>query len=337
MVDGGRRSFLDSIPGWSGYRDRERRRNSDRLLRERLAREYGEIADDLAKLASRLAEDRRLSAIRYVDRPHGRLTHFTDRLKTATYGYAGLFSDRPVDASALDQIAAFDESLGDGIDKIAAAATSLIETDPNDSEFRDRSEELEDMIEDLLDRLDKRADLIETGVARPEEEISALLAATSSQAVPPTAYQLHDGDGITYQGENYTVIGRITIQTAIGGWRDFQLRGGDGLSWLRAPAASGGTFLWSRRVEPDGEPGDPTLDVDQSGYTLDHSIDAVAEVIGSGGASGDREVTVHEYRSRHGSRVLNIYHWRADTISLLGEPIDPVGIELWSREGGRAL
>ena len=337
MIDGGKRSFLDSIPGWSGYRDRERRRNSDRLLRERLARDYGEIADDLGRLASRLAEDRRLSAIRYVDRPHGRLTHFTDRLKTATYGYAGLFSDRPVDADALDQIAAFDESLGDGIGQITDAAEALKETDPNASEFRDRSEELGELIEDLLDRLDRRAELIETGDARPDDEITALLATTASQAVPPTAYQLHDGDGITYRGENYTVVGRITITTPTGGWRDFQLRGGDGQSWLRAPAASSGTFLWSRRVEPEGEPGDQTITLERSEFSHDHSVEGIAEVVGSGGASGDREVTVHAYRADHGVRVLNVYHWRADAIALLGEPIDPTGIELWSREGGRAL
>ncbi len=188
MADGGKRSFLDSIPGWSGYRDRERRRESDRLLRERLARDYGEVADDLGRLAARLAEDRKLRAIRYVDGPHGRLTHFTDRLKTATYGYAGLFSERPVDADALDQIAAFDESLGDGVERIADATEALRKTDPDDEAFRERSEELGELIENLLDRLDRRSELIESGAARPEAEIDALLATTASPAIEPTAY-----------------------------------------------------------------------------------------------------------------------------------------------------
>ena len=337
MVDGGKRSFLDSIPGWSGYRDRERRRESDRLLRERLARDYGDIADELGRLAARLAADRKLRSIRYVDGPHGRLTHFTDRLKSATYGYAGLFSDRPVDARALDQIAAFDESLGEERAALQRAADALKATDPDDDAFRDRSEALGELIEALLDRLDRRGELIESGAPRPEDEITALLATTGSPAIAPTAYQLHDGDGITYDGDNYTVVGRVTIESASGAWRDFQLRGGDGQSWLRAPAQAGGVFYWLRRVEPTGRAGDASMTVDGASYEHAGSIDGTAEVIGSGGASGERAVSVHNYTEAAGNGHLSVYHWRADELALLGEPVDAADLELWSREGGRAI
>ena len=337
MVEGGKRSFLDSIPGWSGYRDRERRRESDRLLRERLARDYGEVTDELGRLAARLAEDRKLRAIRYVDGPHGRLTHFTDRLKSATYGYAGLFSDRPVDAAALDQIAAFDESLGEGLDEIESAADALKITDPDDDAFRERSDELGELIENLLDRLDRRAELIESGAPRPEEEITALLATTPAHGKGPTAYQLHDGDGITYSGVNYTVVGRIAFGAPTGSWRDFQLRGGDGQTWLRVPADVQGVFYWLTSVTPDGDAGAAALTVDGARFELAGSTDGTAEVIGSGGTSGERAVTVHTYRGTAGNGVLSVYHWRADEISLLGEPVDAAELELWSREGGRAI
>lgn len=337
MVDGGKRSFLDSIPGWSGYRDREQRRESDRLLRERLARDYGEIADRLGRLAARLAEDRKLRSIRYVDSPHGRLTHFTDRLKSATYGYAGLFSDRPVDAAALNQIRAFDESLGDGIGELRAAADTLADTDPDSPEFRDRSEELGELIEKLLDRLDRRGELIESGAPRPETEITALLATTSTQPVTPTAYQLHDGDGITHDNENYTIVGRITIETEIASWRDFQLKGGDGTSWLRVPADPSAPFYWMSRVSIEEQAGTPSLNVGGETYALAASVEGTAEVIGSGGGSGDRSVTIHTYSQASGNGVLSVYHWRADEISLLGEPIEADNLEIWSREGGQAI
>jgi len=337
MVDGGRRSFLDSIPGWSGYRDRERRRESDRLVRERLARDYGEIADQLGRLASRLAEDRKLRAIRYVDQPHGRLKHFIDRVRTATYGYAGLFSDRPVDARALDQIAAFDESLGDSLDALRQAAARLEQTSPDDAAFRERSEELSELIEKLLDRFDRRAEVIERGEPIPDPDITALLAPTPPTTAPPTAYNLHDGDAITFRNVNYTIIGRITVTTASGSWRDFQLKGGDGQSWLRVPGAVNGEFLWCRKVEPQGKAGDAELSVGGTVYRLHGSSDATAEVIGPGGASGDRDVMVYHYAQEQGDGRLSVYHWRADDISLAGEPIDPAEIELWSREGGRAV
>ncbi len=44
----------------------------------------------------------------------------------------------------------------------------------------------------LPERLDRRGELIESGAARPEEEITALLATTAPTAAP-TAYELHDG------------------------------------------------------------------------------------------------------------------------------------------------
>ncbi|CAN5722342.1 hypothetical protein BH23CHL2_BH23CHL2_26250 [soil metagenome] len=337
MVDGGKRSFLDSIPGWGGYRDRGRRRESDRLLREKLARDYGEVADDLGRFASRLADDRKLRAIRYVDNPQGRLKHFINRLRTATYGYAGLFSDRPVDADALDQIAAFDESLGEGLYEIARAADALKAADPDDDAFRDRSEELSDLIEKLHSRFDRRSELIDTGQARPEEEISSLLATTPSQSSTPTAYQLHDGDGITYQNINYSVIGRITIDTASASWRDFQLQGGAGQSWLRVPADPGGQFYWCHRVESDESAGDQELTTDSKSFALSASHDATSEVIGTGGASGNREMTVYLYSQAEGDSVLSVYHWRTDELWLVGEPIDATALELWSREGGRAI
>jgi hypothetical protein len=337
MTEGGKRSFLDSIPGWSGYRDRERRRESDRLLRERLARDYGEIADRLGRLASRMANDRKLGAIRHVDGPHSRLNHFIDRLKTATYGYAGLFSDRPVDEKALDQIAAFDASLGDGLEELDTAATALERADPDDTTFRERSEELTSLIETLLDRLDRRAELIESGEAQPDVEISALLGTSAQPGFTPTAYQLHDGDAVTYRNVNYTVVGRITIETPAGSWRDFQLQGGDGRSWLHVPGSAGGQFLWYRRVEPQGYGGERELIVDGTRYELTGSVEGTAEVIGSGGASGMRDMTAHSYRQVSGEGLLSVYHWRADDIALAGEPIDATELELWSREGGQAI
>ncbi len=330
------RSFLDSIPGWSGYRDRERRRESDRLIRERLARDYGEIADGLGRLAARLAQDRKLQAIRYVDAPHGRLNHFIDRLRTATYGYAGLFSDRPVDADALDQIAAFDLSLGEGIDDLRAGAEGLSSADPDDPVFRERSEALSERIETLLDRFDRRSEIIDTGEPKPEAEVSALLALGKPRTGSPTAYDLHDGDGITFRNVNYSVIGRITVETSSESWRDFQLKGDDGRSWLRVPASSGDRFWWCRTVEIESTD-DDEVSVEGASFRFQTSTDGTAEVIGQAGASGVRDLKVSFYQPTGGNRQLTVYHWRSDELALLGESIDPAELELWSREGGTAV
>ncbi|MEX1158963.1 MAG: hypothetical protein WEC79_08560, partial [Thermomicrobiales bacterium] len=105
--------ILDSIPGYGGYRDKERRRDSDRVIRENLALEYGQLAARLGRIAGALADERKIMAIPVVDKPYKRLTSFIDRVRSASYGYAPLFSDTEVDADALDQVALFDRGLAD--------------------------------------------------------------------------------------------------------------------------------------------------------------------------------------------------------------------------------
>ncbi|HEX5165112.1 MAG TPA: hypothetical protein VFV93_06935, partial [Thermomicrobiales bacterium] len=74
--------MLDSIPGYAGYRDKERRRDSDRVIRENLAREYGQLADRLGRIATSLADERKILLIPTVDKPFKRLTSFIDRVRT---------------------------------------------------------------------------------------------------------------------------------------------------------------------------------------------------------------------------------------------------------------
>ncbi len=132
-------------------------------------------------------------------------------------------------------------------------------------------------------------------------------------------------------------MGRITVETAAETWRNFQLRGGDGQSWLRVPIASDGTFYWLKRITTEGDAGDSTTTIDGNSFTLSGSVEGSAEIIGSGGSSDDRSVTVYTYLPAAGNNILSVYHWRADEISLLGEPIDAADLELWSREGGKAI
>lgn len=337
MASNQNKSFLDSIPGYGGYRDKERRRESDRRIREKLATDYGQLADRLSRLARRMAEDRKLAAIGLVDRPHKRLVHFIDRMKTATYGYAGLFSDRSVDEAALDQIAAFDRSLNDHLGAVETAIANLEAADPESEEFRTRSDELSAVVDGLHERFDRRGEVIETGTALAEVSVTDLLAPVEAGPTTPAAYNLHEGEAVSRAGVNYTVVGRITIETPGGSWRLFQLEGGEGHNWLQAPASSDSQFRWLREGQPSGSTGDPTIALDEATYNPHESSAGSAEVIAKGGATEGREVQIHQYKDFSGERLLTVYDWGADQLALAGEIIDPIELELWSREGGKAV
>lgn len=329
--------FLDSIPGFAGYQDKESRRESDRLIREQLARDYQEQADRLGRMLTKLAEQRELRAVSVVDGPHQRLTHFISRLRTASYGYAGLFSDRPVDQRALDQIAEFDQSLAEDVPELTQAIDDLEASDASDPAFREQVEVVAQIIEQLHNRFDRRSEVIEDAEPLPEESMLAILhPERKGQSKHPTAYRLHDGDALTYRGENFEIVGRISVTGDDINWRDFQLNGGVEATWLRVPASSTGEFLWltETQVEPtEGE----TVSAGSQAFTISSERSVNIEVAVREGGRGKRAATVRLYRSNSDDSVLCVYDWGAEHMALQGREIDPIELQLWSREGGRAI
>ena len=118
-------SWLGKVPGYSGYKNKETRRDEDKRVREELAREYGQYAQRLTDLQGELVRSHRLTDIGTTERLERSLRLFADRVRVATYGYGGLFSDRSIDERALDQLQAFDRALGDGLDEVRSGVEAL--------------------------------------------------------------------------------------------------------------------------------------------------------------------------------------------------------------------
>jgi hypothetical protein len=331
MSSGGRiNRLLDSIPGYAGYRDKERRRDSDRLIREKLARDYGQLADRLGRMATTLAQERNIAAIGIIDRPHKRLVSFIDRLTTASYGYAPLFSDQQIDGAALDQIAAFDEALADQQDILARQIGELEVADPKSPDYKRIASEITATIEGLHQRFQKRGEVVESGRAAPQQDVLALLG----EKVPvgsPVAFRLHEGEAVSFAGENYTVIGRVAVATNEGESRAFQLRGGSNDVWLMASSRLDGPVYWLRRVESSGTAGDEQMSANGQTYNLDSLETGKGEVIGPQGSAADQAVRHATYRSASGD-VLHAFDWQSGTLTLAGSQVDPRDLQLFTRE-----
>src|SRR5207248_5776311 len=56
-------SWLGKVPGYSGYKNKETRRDEDKRVREELAREYGQYAQRLTDLQGELVRSHRLTDI----------------------------------------------------------------------------------------------------------------------------------------------------------------------------------------------------------------------------------------------------------------------------------
>src|SRR5262249_57480776 len=113
------------IPGYSGYVDRERRRNIDKLHREHLANRLGGLKAPLTDLMRDLTNNGRLFEVGAVDSTIKKLDHLENRIRFASYGYAGFFDVVKIEQSQLDAIYQFDLALVELVDRIDSKIASL--------------------------------------------------------------------------------------------------------------------------------------------------------------------------------------------------------------------
>jgi hypothetical protein len=117
--------LVGTIPGYKGYKEKEMRREADRLLRETLAGKYEEQWARLTGVQKRLMSAGGIEFTDDVESAATKLRGFIDKLKTAAMGYGGIFSAVRVDEAALDKLYAFDNALADGITQISGTIDAM--------------------------------------------------------------------------------------------------------------------------------------------------------------------------------------------------------------------
>jgi hypothetical protein len=107
------------IPGYSGYKEKELRREADKLLRVQVADKLDDQRKRLSELQMQLLNQAQIQYVDDLDRAVTKLQLLIDRIKTASYGYAGLFDAVKVKEEQLDALYEFDSQMLDSVDEIA--------------------------------------------------------------------------------------------------------------------------------------------------------------------------------------------------------------------------
>jgi hypothetical protein len=147
------------LPGYKGYKQREVRREADKLLRLRAAREIEVQIKKLYQVEAQLADASRLRALLILDRPLMRMQLLVDRLKTASYGYAGLFDAIKVQEAELDALYAFDAALLDEAGRIKALIDA-VGAAKDDAGITEAGATLLAAVDELNDTFSRRQDVI---------------------------------------------------------------------------------------------------------------------------------------------------------------------------------
>ncbi|MBX3013865.1 MAG: hypothetical protein KF832_20245 [Caldilineaceae bacterium] len=134
--------LLKGLPGISGYVNKELRRDADKRLRELIATQLTEQKEQLFALQKQLLSNGGLRWLDEVDQIIQKLQIVTDRIRTATMGYAGLFDAVRIGEEQLATLHTFDTELANRVAALTELVTRLQTAPANSDTFQPALQEL---------------------------------------------------------------------------------------------------------------------------------------------------------------------------------------------------
>ncbi len=328
-----RHSRLDAIPGYRGYHEKEARRDADGALRRALAADYTAQAARLTRIQQTLLAARKLADLAPADDAQRRLNHFIDRLRSATYGYAGLHDNVQVDERALDQLYGFDLALADGVDAITANLDAAERAADAGEPTKDALATLNSTVADLMTRFDARAEVFQSGQpsALIPSPLAVLKALPQPDANPLPSLDL--GDAVSADGHDWIVAGR----TDVGGahpWTDYLLRDGAEERWLTVTAGPPQAIALTERVDFWSRvPPVSAITFGGVSYTLAGDAGGAATITG---ASGQSHGAVHAYNfTGEDDAFLTLRDWETDRQAYVGRTLLRDEVTAYPQQRGR--
>ncbi|MCX7681291.1 MAG: hypothetical protein N2508_04890 [Anaerolineae bacterium] len=156
----GLEKLLDIIPGWSGYQERQNRRKADQVLRQVLAEKLAAQRRKLDVAQSDLVAYGKIELVDDVGRAVTQLQTFIDRVRFATYGYAGLFDAIKINQQELEQMYNFDVALFDYVERLDAATARLREAIALGEGIPEAIRIVQDICREANDTFDQREHVI---------------------------------------------------------------------------------------------------------------------------------------------------------------------------------
>ena len=154
--------ILAAIPGFRGYKEKELRRESDRLVRNHLYRKLSTAKSDLRDVFQKLSDRRLFEALTDLDRLVAKFDRVAAKIDHASYGYAGFFDVVKVTEENLDRMVDFDNQLTDDVEKIGNEVEAF-KTEVTKQEIKKAKERVQHLVETLEafeKTFDKRGEVI---------------------------------------------------------------------------------------------------------------------------------------------------------------------------------
>ena len=156
------KKILSKLPGFKGYFERSDRRAADKMLREMISDHYQQQWSRLSGIQRDLVNAGRIEVLDDIETASVKIRTFIDKVRTASYGYAGFFDAVKIKEDDLTQVYQYDLTLLTLLDTIAAAIDNLeasVDTDGLPAAIRN----LVQRAQDSLDAFNKRSEIMKLG------------------------------------------------------------------------------------------------------------------------------------------------------------------------------
>ena len=154
--------IMAAIPGFHGYKEKELRRESDKLIRNHLYLKLSDAKTDLRAVSQKLADKRWFDVLTDMDRLNARVDRVNEKVNHASYGYSGFFDVVKVKEEALDRMIDYDNQLLNDVEGFLADVDAF-----KDQVLKGELENARDQIRNVSDKLeafeeafDKRQEVI---------------------------------------------------------------------------------------------------------------------------------------------------------------------------------
>lgn len=119
------KKLLSYIPGFSGYVERQNRRDADKLLRETVARRFEEQWSRASNLQADMVSQGLYTHVDDMEKAALALRTFIDKISKAARGYSGMFDAVKINEKELESIYQFDAAFFDLADQIKSALDNV--------------------------------------------------------------------------------------------------------------------------------------------------------------------------------------------------------------------
>jgi outer membrane murein-binding lipoprotein Lpp len=154
--------ILAAIPGFHGYKEKELRRESDKLIRNHLYLKLSGAKNDLRTISQRLSDRRWFDVLTDMDRLQAKVDRVNQKVNHASYGYSGFFDVVKVKEENLDRMIEFDSQLVDDVDGLIADVDAfkaeVVKGEAKNA--KERIQSISDKLEAFEEAFDKRQEVI---------------------------------------------------------------------------------------------------------------------------------------------------------------------------------